>query len=147
MTKLKDAGEGLSALMDALADGAATASDHQVLDDAGDAGIDVRAEAGRVRDVLLAGVLRAKKERLRRAQQAHARSVADLGARIATLPDAPVARRALLTRTLGRRPDIREAIVTLQHRDFESFSDADIESALKQLEALGLLDGDPESNQ
>jgi hypothetical protein len=34
--------------------------------------------------------------------------------------------------------------VTLQHRGFEALSDDDVESALKQLEALGLLDEDPE---
>ena len=39
-------------------------------------------------------------------------------------------------------PQMKEAAVTLQHRDFASFSDADVASVLKQLDALGLLDDD-----
>jgi hypothetical protein len=47
-------------------------------------------------------------------------------------------------RSLERRPQMKEAVVTLQHRDFASFSDADVESVLKQLDALGLLEDDSE---
>ena len=53
-------------------------------------------------------------------------------------------RRLLLAASLQRRPEMREAVITLQHREFDSFSDADVESALKQLDALGLLDEEPE---
>ena len=34
------------------------------------------------------------------------------------------------------------APVTLQHREFESYSDSDVESVLRDLDALGLLDDD-----
>jgi hypothetical protein len=37
---------------------------------------------------------------------------------------------------------MRDAVVTLQHRNFDSFSEGDVESALRQLNALGLLDDD-----
>jgi hypothetical protein len=46
--------------------------------------------------------------------------------------------------SLERRPQVKDGI-TLQHRDFASFSDADVEILLKQLDVLGLLDDDPES--
>jgi hypothetical protein len=126
--------------MDALADHAESAPDQELLGEASAQGVDANAEAGRVRDLLLGAVLRAKKERLEEAQRAHRQALADLGSRTARLPADPAARRALLLRTVTRKPQMKDAVMTLQHRDFESFSDGDVESALKQLQALGLLD-------
>ena len=145
MTKPKDATERLIALMGALAEHVASASDQELLDQAAAEGIDVKANTAHVRDVLLSAVLRTKKERLRKAREAHERAVTNLGVRVARLPGEPEARRCLLMRCLQRRTQMHEAVMTLQHRDFESFSDADVESALRQLEALGLLDDESES--
>ena len=39
---------------------------------------------------------------------------------------------------------MREAVMTLQHRNFESLSDEDVESMLKQLQHLSVLDDDDE---
>ena len=39
---------------------------------------------------------------------------------------------------------MRGAVMTLQHREFNAMTDDDVESALKQLDALGLLPDDPE---
>lgn len=144
MTKPKDASAKVSAIMFALADREATASDKDVLEAAAGEGVSIGDEAARVREVLIAGVVRAKKARLSRAHEAHQKAVSDLGARTSRLPTDPSARRKLLAAALQRRPDMRQAVITLQHREFESFSDSDVESALKQLDALGLLDDDPE---
>jgi hypothetical protein len=143
MTKLRDASTKLSAIMFALADREATASDKDVLEDAAAEGLSVPDEAARVRNVLMSGVLRAKKARLSRAQEAHQKAVSDLGTRTSRLPLDGSARRRLLAASLQRRPEMRQAVMTLQHREFESFSDSDVESALKQLDALGLLDDEP----
>lgn len=145
MKKPEDAGERLRAIMLALADREDSASDQAVLTESAADGVNVPEEAARVRAVLMNGLLRAKKARLSRAREAHQRAVADLGTRRSHLPLDPAARRKLLTATVRRRPEMREAVMTLQHREFESFTDADVESALKQMDALGLLDDDPES--
>ena len=148
MTKPKGARERLAALMDALAEQAESMSDQEVLDDAAATGLDADAEANRVRGVLLAAVVHAKKGRLTNALHSHQKTVAMLASRAARLPSAPSDRRALLMRTLEQRPQMKEALVTIQHRDFTTFSDADIESVLKQLDALGLLgDDDSEPKQ
>ena len=128
--------------MGALADEAEGASDKALLDDAAAAKVDVAGEAERVRNVLLAGVLAAKKDRLHQAQQAHERAVASMARRSSSFPTDPAQRRAMLFNVLQRQPQMREAMVTLQHREFESFSDADVESVLHQLAMLGVLDDD-----
>lgn len=140
MTEPKDGAQGLKRLFDALADEEAAMPDAVVLDDAAREGLDVAAEGRRVRSVLLGAVLQAKKTRRLRAQEDHARAVAAIAQRSTKLPGDAAGRKALLSRVLGARPQMREAVVTLQHRDFESFSDEDIVSALRQLDALGLLD-------
>src|SRR6185437_6150080 len=131
MTKPRDASARVSSIMFALADSEATASDKEVLEAATGEGVSVADEATRVRDILIGGVLRAKKMRLSRANEAHQKAVSDLGARTSRLPGDPGSRRKLLAASLQRRPDMRQAVVTLQHREFESFSDTDVESALK----------------
>jgi len=146
MTKRRDSSAKVSAILFALADREATASDKEVLEAAAGEGISIVDEAARVRGVLLSGVVRGKKARLSRAHEAHQKALLDLGARTSRLPADPGVRRQLLAAALQRRPDMRQGVVTLQHREFESFSDADVESALKQLDALGLLDDDPEFN-
>jgi len=130
----------LQRVMSALADIAEEASDAELLNEAGVAGVDVSAEANRVRTLLLGGLLAGKKERLHKAQRDHGESVASLGSRTSKVPADPAARRAMLFGVLQRRPEMRPAMVTLQHREFESFSDADVESVLHQLDLLGALD-------
>lgn len=145
MTKPKDGVERYMALMNALAEHTASIPDQDLLDDAVASGIDIKAEAARVGDILLGAVLSAKKERSRNALQEHQRNIASISACVARLPADPRAQEALLARTLQRRPEMRHAIVTLQNRNFESFSARDVESALKHLFVLGLLDDEPES--
>lgn len=140
MRNPKDPGERLSAIMRALADHVGSVPDHTLLEEAASEHIDVKVEATRVRSLLLDGVLRAKKARLKEAARVHGAAVAELGSRVSRLPSTPEDRRMLLRRTLSQRPQMQEAVVTLQHREFESFTDADVESALKQLDALGMLD-------
>lgn len=126
--------------MDALAEHAENATDQEILTDAAASGVDVKAEAAAVRDLLNEAVLRAKKKRLQIADEAHTKSVAELGARAARLPSTPMLRRKLLDRTVRRDPQTKQMVMTLQHRDYDSLSDSDVESALRQLDALGLLD-------
>ena len=142
MTKPKSDAERLAAVMNSLAERAMSASDKEILDDAAAAGIDIKAEATRIRSVLADGVLRAKKQRLQDADAQHKRSVAALDQRVARLPSTPAAKRALLDRVVSRRPETRQQLLTLQHREFEEFTNDDVDSALRQLGALGLLDDD-----
>lgn len=140
MTKPKDDAERLANLMDSLAERAAEASEKEILDEAAAAGADVKVEADRVRGVLADAILQAKKQRRFDAAAAHKQSVAAIAERTARLPGSPAARKRLLDRVVQQQPAMRQTVMTLQHREFESFSDGDVESALRQLHALGLLD-------
>jgi hypothetical protein len=140
MTRSKDEAQRLAAVMNALAEQAAAASDQEIVEDATAAGVDIKAEASRVRTLLSGAVLRAKKQRLQQAGEQHKRSVAALGQQAARLPAAPAAKRALLVRVISARPETRQQVMTLQHREFEEFTDRDVDSVLRQLAALGLLD-------
>ena len=140
MTRSKDDAQRLAAVMNALAERAASASDQEIVDDAIAAGVDIKAEASRVRALLGDAVLRAKKQRLQQAAEQHKRSVAALEHRAAQLPATPAKKRALLGRVIARRPETRQQVMTLQHREFDKFTEADVDSALRQLAALGLLD-------
>ncbi len=142
MSAGKDDGKRLHALMDALAREEESLSDKAVLEDAAAEGLDAKAEGDRVRSVLLAGLQRAKKERLERAKSAHVQAVSSIHNAAGALPADPQRRRRLLSRVVTRRPQMRDAIVTLQHREFDSLSDSDVESALRQLQQLGLVDED-----
>lgn len=130
--------------MDALAERQASLSDEEILDDAFAEGLDMKTEADKVRNTLLAGIQRAKKQRLEEAKAAHEKAVAAIKATSVQLPKEPTARRALLSSVVQRRPEMREAMLTLQHRNFDSLSDDDVESALRQLQHLGVLNDDPD---
>ena len=41
---------------------------------------------------------------------------------------------------MSRKPEIGAALLTAQHREFKDLTDADIQSCLEQLGALGVLD-------
>lgn len=56
----------------------------------------------------------------------------------AALPTDPQARRALLQSILSRSTEY-QPLLTLQHRDFRTLSDEDVESLLKQLDILGAI--------
>ena len=61
MSTPRDPGKRLHALMDALAERERSLSDKEVLDDALAEGVDVKAEAGEVRNFLLTGIQRMSK--------------------------------------------------------------------------------------
>lgn len=133
MGNKRDPGQMLYALGNALADAAEHAPDAELLADARAA--PARTEA--VRTTLLDALKAAKKKRLAEATAAHSRAVLSLKGSAARLPSTPAARRALLHQTLNRRPELR---VTVQFRDFDSLTDANVDGLLEQFSHLGILD-------
>jgi hypothetical protein len=58
------------------------------------------------------------------------------------IPSSVGEKRQLLESVFQRFPQGERTFLTLQHRGFKNLSDADVESCLRQLEALGVLDGE-----
>jgi len=77
---------------------------------------------------------------LREAQKDYDERIRALRARPYALPRTPEDRRKLFDLVMSRRPEIGAALLTAQHRDFKDLTDADIQSCLEQLGALGVLD-------
>ncbi len=67
-------------------------------------------------------------------------SVTAISSRTYNLPRDNSERRTLLNAVLAQKPDLQSLALTAQHRELKDLTDADIESFLKQLAELGLLD-------
>ena len=132
--------EELRAIMNALAESVAEASDEEILEETRTQGRDTTEAAGRVRNVLLNAAKAYRQRRLREAQQQYESHISAMGAKTYSLPTSAIERRRLLDLALSRQPAVRSAL-TAQYREFTSFTDHDVESCLMQLQELGLLAG------
>ncbi len=139
MARVKDDGERLHALANAMADSVEAASDEQLLADARSAGVDPNQAKSRVQQLLRGVVKASKQRRLEQAQAEYKSSVAAFCAATARIPAVPKQQRELLTHVFQTHPEIRS--VTLQHREFSELTDSDVQSLLRQLEQLGMLEG------
>ncbi len=138
--KPRDYKAELRALMDALAESVVEATDEEITSETREGGEDPAAAAEEVRSILRNAVKAYEQRHLRGAQEAYEKHVDAIRRRTFSLPAAPGSRRKLLTIVMTRKPDLRSALVTLQHRDFKEWTDADIQNCLEQLGALGVLD-------
>lgn len=134
--------EKLHALFSALADSTDALSDEEWRQEIAETGVDVKATGSRVKSVLLDAILKGKKKRLADARKAHADAVVRMTEASRSLPSTSAEKRRLVERALSKRPQVRDAVLTVQHRDFESLSDEDLDGLLRQLQHLGLIDGD-----
>lgn len=138
--KLRDYEAELLAIMNALAESVAEAPDADVLAEARGTGEDPGRTAARVRALLGRAARDYEQRRLREAQSDYDERVRALRARPHALPKTPEDRRRLFDLVMSRKPEIGAALLTAQHREFKDFTDADIQSCLEQLAALGVLD-------
>ena len=129
----------LRAIMEALAESVAEASDEDLLREACEAGDDLRATADRVRGVLKRAAKDFEQQDLRAAERTHAEQVKSLRARPYSLPATPEDRKKLFTLVVTRKPELGRALVTIQNREFKNFTDSDIQRCLEHLGALGVL--------
>ncbi len=127
------------AIMNALAESVAEASDEDLLTEAREMGEDPRATAARVRDVLKQGAKDYAQRRLREAEKAHRESVESIRGRQHILPRTPESRRGFFERIMTQKPELQSLLVTFQNRELRNFTDADIQRCLEHLGALGVL--------
>ena len=137
-TRKPDDAEVLGRLFDALAESTVSLPDAEVLAEAREAGEDPTTIAARMRAVALAAVKELSQEKLRSARKAYELEHAKLATRRSALPATAESRRRLLDRVLKSRPELYGAL-TLAARDLTALPDGDIESLLRQLDALGAL--------
>lgn len=140
MENKKNYDEQLSAIMNRLADSVLDMSDEQVLAEEREKGIDPLKEAESVRYVLRQASKRHRMQKLEAAERAYQEQVTRLKQSRFELPDSSAKRRQLLAAVFAARPDVQSVMLTAQHRNFDQLTEMDIESFLRQLADLGVLD-------
>lgn len=139
--KPRNAEEGLTQLLDFLAESVLEMSDEALLTEAREEGEEPEAIAQRVTAVIdgaVAAAARKKRSQLREAYEAKTASIRD---RVLRLPETMAEQLGLLKSVLAANPRLRPAL-TLQHRALDGLSEADVEGYLRKLHELGLLDLD-----
>jgi hypothetical protein len=126
-------------VMNALAEAVAEASDKEILAEVQDAGLDLNAEAESVRAVLRRSIDKFKKRKLEQARRDYELAASALFTKAYHLPETPNERRNLLTNILVAQPQM-QGMLTVQFRELDLLSDDDIESSLRKLAELGMLD-------
>lgn len=138
MSTRRDDERLLELLINALDDATEQASDEDILQDAKLAGMDTAAQERRAKGLLLEVVTQHQKRALRAAQAGYRQEVNTLSATTYKLPSSPGERRRLFNLVVAQQPQYAE-MYTTQHRDLKDLTDADVESYLEDLAALGVL--------
>lgn len=137
--KSRDYRGELREVMNALAEAVAEASDEELLAEAQEAGLDLEAEAESVRAVLRRSVEKFKKRKLEQARRDYELAASALFTKTYHLPETSRERRDLLTNILAAKPQM-QGMLTVQFRELDQLSDEDVESSLRKLAELGMLD-------
>jgi len=126
-------------VMAALAESLLEMSESQILGEARQEGEDPTSVAKRTRMLLWSHAKVSRQKPLFDALEEYRRQVERMRSRDYVMPATPEERRTLMTSLFERYPQMHSAFVTVQHREFKSWSDADIESFLRQMQELGAL--------
>lgn len=131
-------------LMNSLAESVAEASDEEILEEVRAAGEDPSSEAERLREILMRAVSAHKRETLREARDSYEREAARIRHGSDTLRQSIEEKRKLLASIFVARPQLQVAF-TMQFRDdegtkAEELSEEEVDSYLRQLQDLGVLD-------
>jgi len=126
----------LQAITDALSESVAEATDAEILAETREEGQEPESVANRVRNFLLSTSKTFLQREMTESRKQYERDVAALQGRRYTLPATAQERRSLLAWVFQQKPEF----LTAQWRDFENLTDEDVESCLKQMQELGILD-------
>lgn len=140
MTDKKNYDDELSAIMNRAADSMLELPEEELLAEEREAGVDPVKEAERIRGVLRRVSKMLRLQKLEEAEHVYHEHLRRLKGRQHQLPESPTKRRELLAAVFASQPDMRPLMVTAQHRDFDQLTDGDVESFLRQLADLGILD-------
>jgi predicted transcriptional regulator len=132
----------LDGILEGLAESVAREDPEQLLEEARTSGQNPESIAQRLKDVASAALKKFEQRKLEAAREAyylHAAKGPENKESVASTPDE---RKRQLSAILESNPDIG-AVLTAQHREFESLSDEDVQSALEDLAELGFLGDSP----
>ncbi len=139
MTTDADSELELRRVVDQIASSVLEATDEEIEEEVRAEGEDPDASAERLRARLLGLVDREREKRFAAAKERHRRKQATAPEGGVELPGTPEARMELLVAAVAAMAKKRTPL-TLQHRDLDGMSDADVTRLLRQLAKLGALD-------
>ncbi len=125
--------------LDQIAESIEAAKPSEIEEDILLAGEDLDSIAAAMKRAALAGIKDFKQQRLHRARQRYEESSSKIERRPRRVASNPELRRSQFFSAIRANPDVQSAL-TLQHRDLDELTDADIETALDELDALGALE-------
>ncbi len=129
----------LDGILDGLAESIAGEAPEELLEEARAAGQNAEMIAEDVKNTLQAALKKFEQRKLEAAREAYRLHCVDEPENRDSVARTPDGRRRQLSAILESNPQIG-AVLTTQHRGFESLSDQDVESALEDLAELGFLD-------
>ncbi len=124
---------------DHLADSIEAESASEIASELKESGHDLNDVASRMKASALAGVKAFRQQRLHRARERYVESSSRIEGRTRGAVGSREERRSRFFAVLNAKPEL-QARYTMQHRDLNALTDADIESALEELEILGALE-------
>lgn len=130
--------EKLDALIDFLGDSIFEASDEEIREEVRMSGVDPDTEAVRLKHMMLNAVKAIRQRALKTSREAYDDRITHLETKHYSIPNTPEERRRLFS-FISQQPQ-SAPYVTAQYRNLKDPTDNDIESYLKDLDDLGLLD-------
>ncbi|HKM80338.1 MAG TPA: hypothetical protein VJY15_05190 [Candidatus Acidoferrum sp.] len=131
----------LDGILEGLSESVAREDPEELLEEARTAGQGPGSIAQRLKDIALAALKKFEQRKLETAREAYYLRATKGPENKASVASTPDERKRQLSAILQSNPEIG-AVLTAQHREFESLSDEDVQSALEDLAELGFL-GDP----
>lgn len=142
MSGEQDPRHPLDGILEGLSDSIAEDSPAELLEEARASGQDPEAITKEVKNILQAALKRFEQRKLDAAREAYRQHAEGRSGRDERIAPSPEERKRQLSAILRSNPEIG-AVLTTQHREFETLSDEDVESALEDLAELGFLDDSP----
>ena len=131
--------ERLARILDNLGEHIRTVPGEELLEAAREEGRNPAEVTMRIKGLLQSTFKRFRQKALVEAQEGYQREIASMSERRFNLPKTAEGRRNWFLAVLTQAPQLQPAF-TLQNRDLSDISDEDIESHLKKLAQLGVLD-------
>jgi hypothetical protein len=145
MSAENNARRPLDGILEGLAESVAREDPEELLEEARAVGQNPESIAQRLKIIASAALKKFEQRKLEAAREAYRLHSAGAQKKNDYIARTPDGRKRQLSTLLEGNPEIG-AVLTTQHREFESLSDEDVESALEDLAELGFLDESPETS-
>ncbi len=122
-----------------IAESIKTAKPSEIEEEVRASGEDLESILRKMNGAIQAGIKQFRQKRLHEARRHHSENLRKIELRERRIASNPEARRTQFFALLQTNPGVQSAL-TMQHRDLNALTVADIESALEELDALGAIE-------